>query len=326
MKLNVITPNSRVGETDTFRQKRLLDIVNLLHNSNRDAWCELHWPTREEAARTELNRDFSHTFNDRTLITMHQQLRHHSAIIRAGAEMFTADQVAEFSAPSIDRSKKAKWNSSGVDVSPLMNGSEAIPVRLSADIKFSRQLAMTSPLMASGFIESQVISAIGAALDDAAINGTGTGQPLGLLAHPSVPEVGASSAYTFGNVLDMEKSVADNHGEADPYGMTWFADPATRKALRTTARSAGIASSIWSDGPGGGPLGYRGIASPWAPANTLVFGFAADILIVQFKEIILSTSPTRAEAIAGFQTMVASGSFTVTILNPANSFVRGVVS
>jgi HK97 family phage major capsid protein len=172
-------------------------------------------------------------------------------------------------------------------------------------------------------LEAQLLSAVGAALDDAAINGTGTDEPFGLLADPNIAEHEYSTSIAAADILDMEQAVADNHGEADPSAMAWIADTATRNTLRDTPRAAGITSPVWTDGPNGGPLGYRGIASPWAPAATLIFGHAPDLLILQTGSIEVLVNPYSLDT-TGFIRMTVNSWFDFIALNPERSFVRAV--
>ena len=80
-----------------------------------------------------------------------------------------------------------------------------------------------------------MLSAVGAAIDDAALNGDGSGDPalpIGLLTDPGLLEREFTTAYTVADLIAMEKAVADNTANTSPAALGWLADPATREPPR----------------------------------------------------------------------------------------------
>ena len=333
MKTSVLTRQtvaaSNLGAFDDHRRQRLLALIDLAQRGEGTA--ELEWPEQHDivtaAHRTAGagTRDIGPTAIgiENRLVTLDNQLRRHSAILRAGATAITVPgPLVDLELPTIDRSLKASWGDAG-ETDPGIDMVGSTPHRLAAFITVSKQLLLQAPALAASYIEAQLLSAVGAAIDDAAINGTGTGQPFGLLTDSAIAEHEIlDSAIAFPDVLAMEKALADAHGE-DASGMGWIADTATRQALRGT-RSAALPIPAWTDGPTGGPLGYPGIASPWAPAATLVYAHFPDLLVIQSNRIVVSATQTKSDALAGRLTLDINSFFDVVATNPAASFIRAV--
>ncbi len=312
-----------IGSTDNRRRERLLDLANLLARSDGGI-AQLHFPDIAETLTQDYRRDLSAAYPHAGLQTFENQIRPHSAIIRAGAGAITLPVLQDASLPSIDRSQKAQWVGTSANVAPTLDLTTSTPRRLSAYITASKQLLKLSPALAGAFLEKQLLSAIGAALDDAAVNGTGTDEPFGLLADPNVTEHDFTAALTVADVLAMEKAVADNHGEVEPFSMGWLADSGTRESLRALPRLAGGSTPLWPDTPGAGPLGNRATVSPFAPADTLIFGNFADLIILQSAAIEIQSNPYTAGDTTGFIRMLITGYFDIVALNPQSSFIRAV--
>lgn len=315
-----------IGMADPHRQERLLSLATLLGRSDGGT-VNLRFPDISDVLIADNRRDL--TFIDGAgtsrLQTFENQIRPHSAIMRAGATAITLQVHETSTLPSIDRSKKAAWTGTSADVAPTLDLTASTPKRLSAFITASKQLLKLSPMLAGAFLERQLLSALAASLDDAAVNGIGgTDEPFGLLQDPNLAEyVLAGANISLADILGMEKAVADSHGEADPVAMGWISDTATRKTLRSTPRSAELTSPIWTDGPFGGPVGHRGTASPFAPADTLIYGHMPDLMILQSGIIEIMANPYAADT-EGFVRLTVNSYFDIVALNPERSFVRAV--
>jgi HK97 family phage major capsid protein len=326
MNMHSTASLNSIGQADPRRKERLLSIGGLL-SQGRAGSAELLWPTSAEFDLEQNRRDLlpaAGTVNS-GLLTFEQQVRQHSAAVRAGATVLALQSLQDSALPSIDRSKKATWVAAAADVAPTLDVTNSKPLRLSAYITVSKQLFATSPGLASAFVERQLLSAIGAALDDSALNGSGTNQPFGLANDPDLLTYDCTpTAVTLADLTEMERLLSAAHGEADSNALSWLVDPATRKALRAAPRIAAKEVPLWPDLAGYGPLGLRGTVSPWAAAGTLILGNFADLLIIQSGALELTSDPTRSEALAGFSTLIISGFFDLVALNPAHSFIRAI--
>lgn len=317
------TTSLSLGPIDEHRRERLLNLADLLSSSSTGA-ASLEWPNINNTLVAENRRDYTAGYSvPGRLELFENQIRPHSAIVRAGATTITLPILQDSRLPSIDRSEKAVWSGTAGNVAPTLDLTHSSPKRLSAYLTASTQLMNLSPALAGAFLEKQLLSAIGAAIDDAALNGVGPDQPVGLLADPNVAQHTFTTSITAADVLAMEQAIAELHGESAFAEMGWLGDPATRRGLRSTARSAGITSPVWTDGADGGPLGYKGTASPWAPSSTLIFGNMPDLIILQSSSVEVLTNPYSRD-IEGFVRMTINGYFDIVALNPARSFIRAV--
>lgn len=324
--MNSTASNSTIGQADPARKQRLLSIGGILAQG-RAGSIELGWPTSADYDLEQNRRDLLPAAGtvSSSLVTFEQQVRQHSAIVRAGATVLALQDLQDSALPSIDRSKRATWVATAADVAPTLDVTNSKPLRLSAYITVSKQLFATSPGLAASFVEKQLLSAIGAALDHAAIAGTGTDQPFGLSNDPDLLTYDCTpTAVTLTDLTEMERLLTAAHGEADASALSWLVDPATRKALRALPRITGKELSLWPDQAGYGPLGLRGTVSPWAAAGTVILGNFSDLLVIQSGALEITSDPTRSEALAGFSTLIVSGFFDVVALNPSRSFIRAI--
>jgi HK97 family phage major capsid protein len=321
-----MTTAAPLGTADNLRRERLLEIASAIAE-NRSA--KLAWPDQTVLALEDNRRDLTgNPGTARQALALGQQLRQHSAIARAGASFITLPILQDSALPSINRASKAAWGAAAADIGAgTIDLTDSTPHRLSAYIVASKQLLKNAPMLAASYIEAQLLSAIGAALDDGAINGDGTGDsPVGLLADTGVAEyemAGASIAVA--DLIGMEQAIADAHGENGLESLAWLVDPATRAALRALPRMASGTTPCWPDSATEGPLGIRGHASPWAPAATCTLGRFEDLLVLQSDTVEISPNPYSQDT-QGFVRILIQGYFDIVALNPAGSFLRAFVA
>lgn len=316
-----LTTTADLGIHDEHRRGRLLEIASAIIDSRPG---ELTWPNQTDLMGMDARRDFTATgLQPTSAMTLGQQIRAHSAIARAGASFVTLPILQETRLPTIDRAAVATWGSDAADIfNGALDLTRSTPHRLSAFLTVSKQLLKTAPVLASSFIESQLLSAIGAAIDQAALIGTGVDdEPTGLLFDSGIAEHEMIAAAPGAlDLIAMEKLLADSHGEGDPDQLRWVVDPATRAALRNLPRPVGTSEATWPDQPAG-PLGITAVTSPWAPADTVILGNFGDLLVLQSGPIEIQPNP-YSQDIDGFVRVLVNGFFDVIALNPSGSFVR----
>jgi HK97 family phage major capsid protein len=158
----------------------------------------------------------------------------------------------------------------------------------------SRQLILQSSPDIEAFVANDLATAIGVAVDNAALNGTGTApQPLGILHYP----VNSSGTYTYSSrsanvtfggpaswasVLAFEKTLELGLVQND--GTFGYAvDPTVRDKWQQTAKLAGYPSFLWENLPDdvdfGRVNGRRAISSTQLPAGQVIFGKWSELLI-----------------------------------------------
>lgn len=174
---------------------------------------------------------------------------------------------------------------------------DSIPKRLSVTVPISLQNLMQSSIDLEMYTINEINLAIANAMDVAAINGTGTGQPLGLLNNSSVNQVATAtngSVPTWDMIVDAETNVFVENANASR--MSYVVNPKTRGKLKKTKHEAGDLNYIM--GIDGNVNGYASETSNHIPSNlakgtgtalsALVFGDFSQLLINQWGFMDLS--------------------------------------
>jgi HK97 family phage major capsid protein len=186
--------------------------------------------------------------------------------------------------------------------------------RITGSTVLSRQLILQSSPDIEDFVKNDLTAAIAVAVDNAALNGTGTAsQPLGILHYP----VNASGSYTYASrsanvtfggpaswasVLAFEKILEQGLVVNDgSYG--YATDPTVRDKWQQTAKLTGYPSFLWEntsdDATFGRVNGRRAISSTQLPAGQVIFGKWSEMLICTWVGVEIMTDPfslaTQAE-------------------------------
>jgi len=174
---------------------------------------------------------------------------------------------------------------------------DSIPKRLSVTVPISLQNLMQSSNDLEMYTINEINLAIANAMDVAAINGTGTGQPLGLLNNSNVNQVATAtngSAPSWDMIVDAETNVFVENANASR--MSYVVNPKTRGKLKKTKHEAGDLNYIM--GTDGAVNGYASETSNHIPSNlvkgtgtalsALVFGDFSQLLINQWGFMDLS--------------------------------------
>jgi len=232
-------------------------------------------------------------------------LRNRMAVTRAGAT-FLSGLTGPVSFPAQNASATAAWQGEnpGSDASDsnLTLTTVALAFKtLISSTSFSRQLLFSAA--SGGFDAEQIVrndlaKVIALALDVAALTGSGTGQPLGLLNNTSIGSVtlGAQGGTVGWNqIVDLETAIAD--ANADISTMSYITNTKQRGVMKkvTVLGNTAGAVPIWGQGtnPDGVVNGYRAVASNQVPRNltkgtqttvcsAIIFGAFDQLIIGQF--------------------------------------------
>ena len=174
---------------------------------------------------------------------------------------------------------------------------DSLPKRLSVTVPISLQNLMQSSIDLEMYTIGEINQAIANALDAAAVNGSGTGQPLGVLNNPDVNVVATGAngdAPTWDMIVDAETGVFVENANAAK--MNYLVNPKTRGKLKKTKHSAGDLNYIM--GIDGNVNGYASGVSNHVPSNltkgtgtalsAMVFGDFSQLLINQWGFMDLS--------------------------------------
>jgi HK97 family phage major capsid protein len=174
---------------------------------------------------------------------------------------------------------------------------DSIPKRLSVTVPISLQNLLQSSIDLERYTINEINLAIENAIDAAAINGTGTGQPLGILNNTNVNTVATGtngSDPTWDMIIDAETNVFVANASAAK--MNYIMNPKTRGKLKKTKHAAGDLNYIM--GTDGNVNGYASATSNHVPSNltkgtgtnlsALVFGDFSQLNIHQWGFMDLS--------------------------------------
>lgn len=174
---------------------------------------------------------------------------------------------------------------------------DSIPKRLSVTVPISLQNLMQSSVDLEMYTIGQINQAIANALDAAAVNGSGSGQPLGILNNSNVNSIATGtdgSAPSWDLIVDSETAVFVEN--ANSARMNYLVNPKTRGKLKKTKHEAGDLNYIM--GVDGNVNGYASAVSNHVPSNltkgsgtalsAMIFGDFSQLLINQWGFMDLS--------------------------------------
>jgi predicted phage gp36 major capsid-like protein len=194
----------------------------------------------------------------------------------------------------------------GTDADQSLDSFVISPKRISGSTVMSRQLVYQSSPDIEDFVANDIATAIGVAVDNAAINGTGVApQPMGILHYPanasgSYTYASRSANVTFGgaatwpNVLAFEKILEQGLVVNDgTFG--WAVDPTVRDKWQQAPKVAGYPSFLWEntddDDTFGRVNGRRAISSTQLPAGQVILGKWSEMIIASWVGVEILVDP-----------------------------------
>jgi hypothetical protein len=202
----------------------------------------------------------------------------------------------------------------GTDSDQTLDSFTVVPKRTSGSTVISRQLVYQSSPDIEDFVANDIANSIAVAVDNTAINGSGTApQPLGILHYP----VNASGSYTYAsrsanvtfggpatwpNVLAFEKILEQGLIVNDgTFG--WATDPTVRDKWQQVPNVATYPEFLWSqpddDDTFGRVNGRRAISSTQVPPGQVILGKWSEMIIASSVGVEIFVDPftlaTQAE-------------------------------
>lgn len=163
-------------------------------------------------------------------------------------------------------------NEEGKDSKKAFSKVSVAPMRCFANVPISRQLTIQSSLDIERIIINDIMAAHAELLETAALKGSGTKEPLGILNTDGIGAVAIDTnggSLTFQKVVELETAIALKN--ADVSSMAYVTNAKVRGAAKTTLKSANIPGYLWDNGE---MNGYRALASNIVPSD-LTKGTAA---------------------------------------------------
>ena len=189
------------------------------------------------------------------------------------------------------------------------------PQAISAYHQYSKQLLMQSNPSIDALVRDDITQTLAIAIDLAAIHGSGSGQPTGIVNTSGIATVALSaSGLALGNttafpaMVSLESLIAG--GNADVGALAYLMRPGHRGALRTSARFASSDTPVWD------------------PANNRVNGYRAEVTNQIATNLTTGTATTICSAIIfgnWNELLIASFGSTDLVVDPYSAGANGVV-
>jgi HK97 family phage major capsid protein/HK97 family phage prohead protease len=215
------------------------------------------------------------------------------------------------------------------------------PQAASAYQQYSKQLLMENNPSIDALIRDDIMQQIALRIDLAALHGSGSGEPTGIIATTGIGTVllstnGLSLANTtaYPAMVSLETKVAT--ANADVGALAYLMRPGQRGALKTQSRFASSDTPVWDIRTPGQPVnGYRAEVTAQIATNltegtatticsTVFFGNWNDLIVAQFGATDIVSDPyTKAEN--GVVRILARRWFDIGVRHPASFAVLGGV-
>lgn len=213
-------------------------------------------------------------------------------------------------------------NAEGSDTKKQFSKVSVNPMRCFVNVPISKQLTIQSNLDIDRVIINDIMASHAELLETAAINGTGSKQPTGVLNTDGIGSVAIGDnggPITFKKIVDLETAITIKN--ADVSSMAYVTNAKVRGEAKTTLKSANVAGYIWE---GGEMNGYRALASNLIPSDltkgtaikkcsALIFGDWSNLWIMGWGGLDLIVDP---------YTMKKFGAYEVTLNAYHNIFTK----
>lgn len=141
----------------------------------------------------------------------------------------------------------------------------ASPKRCAISVPVSKQLALQSSFDVDQLILNDIYAAHAEAIENAALNGTGTKQPTGLINTSGIETIALGdngSVPTFASMVALETAISLNN--ADLGRMAYITNPKIRGLFKTTLKASNVSGFIWENNE---VNGYQAYTSNLVPSN-----------------------------------------------------------
>lgn len=221
-----------------------------------------------------------------------EQLRHAMVLPGLGTTMLTG-LVGNVAIPKQSGAATAYWvaeNSAPTESQQTLAQVMLSPKTVGAFTDISRRLTLQSSIDVEAMVQRDLAAVLGLAIQQAAINGSGSSnQPSGLLTliTPSVVGGTNGAAPTWAHIVDLESQVAVANALVD--NMAYLTNAKVRGKLKTTSKVSGQNGFIWENGDT--PInGYRAAVTNAVPSNLTkgtANGVCSAIIFGNFRDLVI---------------------------------------
>jgi len=196
------------------------------------------------------------------------------------------------------------------------------PKSIAAFTDFTRKLVLQSSPDIENLVRNDLATVLALEIDRVSIEGSGLGaEPPGILATEGIGEVtinvddpNNADHISWGKIVDLESHIAAQNADIATLG--YLCNANMRGLLKQKEKSDGTAQFLWENGGehGFGMLnGYRVGTTNQMPANTLLFGNFADLIIGQWGVMDVMVDP---------YTLGTSGGIRIRVMQDVDMAVR----
>jgi HK97 family phage major capsid protein len=235
-------------------------------------------------------------------------LRSRSVCVEMGATVFEGLR-GDVLLPSETTTGSAQWlaelEAAADGSDPTFAQTKLSPKRVVALTRVTKQLLNQSSLGVENFMRNDLLSVVATALDKAALVGSGSVQPLGLLNRTDTNTVTFSGAASFSKAIDMQSSVALDNASTGNLGYVTSPGSAAKWMLKTKD-TTGI-GFLWDGDINSGTVAgapARSTTQIAAGSDQVVFGSWAGLALGIFHdslEVIVDSYTLKKQALVEIQ-------------------------
>jgi len=232
-----------------------------------------------------------------------------NVLVNLGARLITG-LVGNVSIPKSAGASTA-WEGEtdeNADGTPTITSVTAQPHRLGAYSPISKTAIMQQGNYdIEALVRDDILNAINKAVQDAGIEGGGTGEPTGILGTSGIGSVAIADnggEPTSTHVISLENEVAVDDADVGP--LAYLTNPKVRAKLKNTPLDAGSGRFVWTLEEANALMGYKAGVTTSVPSDltkaagsslsALIFGNFSDLLILQWGGFDIIVDPyTKAK-------------------------------
>jgi len=229
-------------------------------------------------------------------------------VLRDLGVTFMTGMIGNFKLPKTTAGASVAWegeNDANAETTPTIGQVAFSPNRVGGYTDLSKGLIIQSSVSAEMFARNELMVALAAAIELAAIAGDGTGdQPTGIIETSGIGSVigGTNGAApTNDDIIDLETAVAIDNADIGKLG--YLVNAKVRGKLKKTRIESGQTDMVWDRRTPEAPLnGYKAAVTNFVPStlnkgesvgvcSPIIFGNFEDLIIAQWGGIDLIIDP-----------------------------------
>jgi HK97 family phage major capsid protein len=223
-------------------------------------------------------------------------LRARSVLAGLGARILNLpNETGQVSLPRISTTATVSWLAEGsappAITNPVIDNVLMSQKTISASVDITEKMLRSAFPDFRDFVVNDIAGAMAVAIDQAAINGTGTANdPKGLLNVAGIPTQSIGATPTRAKLISMEQTAADANADGSPTArMGWATNPDVRAKLKGIDASTSGGKWLWDDDDR--VIGRPAVSSTNVPAQTLIFGNWYDLILNLFTALDVIVNP-----------------------------------